>query len=220
MHSIRAFFQKLTFRRRGVWISIGVSGGILGIVILGISSEGSESDQKRNFFHPNDLVSARSVDRKAEPTEITEGIPVTPALCCGRIKVAHSAEGRSSDLKTAPGEKKIVVHRPRPITYYLTGSSDKETLHSEFSAQWLEARVNRPDGPRVELGSRVVAQLSDPDRLKEILADSKLTLARTVQPDVVILQAPDARTALREVRRWGGVPPGCWLVTRLHGVPS
>jgi subtilisin family serine protease/subtilisin-like proprotein convertase family protein len=53
----------------------------------------------------------------------------------------------------------------------------------------------------VELGSRVVVHLGAGTGLKDVTTNHLLRLARTVAPDLFILQAPDALTAAREAHR-------------------
>jgi subtilisin-like proprotein convertase family protein/subtilisin family serine protease len=61
-------------------------------------------------------------------------------------------------------------------------------------------------GERVELGSRVVLRVQDTNDLRRLLGGRDLTIARTVSPDIFILQAPDALTATREAHRLAALP--------------
>ncbi len=71
--------------------------------------------------------------------------------------------------------------------------------------EWLVAQRIGETNAVVEFGDRVVLQLEDTDALAGMIAGHDLQLARVVQPDVFILQAPDAWTAAREAQRLAGL---------------
>ena len=66
---------------------------------------------------------------------------------------------------------------------------------------WLRAQRIGASPGGVELGNRIVVQTLSAPNLPSLLAGSPLSLARTITPTVVILQAPDALTAAREAHR-------------------
>lgn len=61
-------------------------------------------------------------------------------------------------------------------------------------------------GDAVEFGSRVVLQLEPGASRRSLLRGTSLRLARTVETNLFILQAPDAPTALREAARLAALP--------------
>lgn len=72
--------------------------------------------------------------------------------------------------------------------------------------EWLRTwRGGDPNAP-VELGNRVVLHLHNTNGLQKLIAGRALTLARLITPDIVILEAPDARTAAREAHRLAARP--------------
>lgn len=58
----------------------------------------------------------------------------------------------------------------------------------------------------MELGNRIAIQLKPGTDLKELVKESTAKLSRTVAPDVFILQAPDAMTAMREAEAFSNLP--------------
>ena len=73
-------------------------------------------------------------------------------------------------------------------------------------AQWLRALPADGHGGPIELGSRVVLQVSAPEDVARLLHGRPLILARTLTPHLVILQAPDAWTAAREAAALAQLP--------------
>lgn len=84
---------------------------------------------------------------------------------------------------------------PTPTRYRVARSSGG--ISAASPAQWAKAWPGESDANPVELGSRVVLELSDPKELAAAIAGLPLELSRTVGPDVFILQAPDAAAGLR-----------------------
>lgn len=71
---------------------------------------------------------------------------------------------------------------------------------------WLTARPEGNSRILVEFGDRIVLQLHSGARLDRVLSGRPLQLAREFAPNVFILQAPDARTALREADQLARLP--------------
>jgi len=75
----------------------------------------------------------------------------------------------------------------------------------------------------VELGARVVLQLREPAQLRRFLDGRSLIVSRTITTNTFVLQAPDARTAVREAEALSRVEgvQACYPVFRrssaLHG---
>lgn len=94
---------------------------------------------------------------------------------------------------------------PEPAVYQVhTGPS--ATRWTQEKAEWLRARPSGRATNTVELGRRVVIQLSPAGDLRQLTAGGSLRLSRTVSPNVFILQAPDAWTAAREADRLAALP--------------
>ena len=73
-------------------------------------------------------------------------------------------------------------------------------------APWLRAFPENGSTNSIEIGSRVVLQLSSPGDLARLLKDRPLTLSRTIAGNLFILQATDAWTAAQEAERMAGIP--------------
>ncbi|HOK76856.1 MAG TPA: S8 family serine peptidase, partial [Verrucomicrobiota bacterium] len=90
---------------------------------------------------------------------------------------------------------------PQAATYAV----DRAPKESLLSARGRidEVRARRMPGPpeHIVLRDKVVLGLADGVRIDTVLADSPLTVSRTVGPNLFVLQAPDAMTAALEADR-------------------
>lgn len=84
--------------------------------------------------------------------------------------------------------------------------------------EWLRVSVDHSTNT-IELGNRIVLQIKRDADLKKIIAGYTSKWARTVAPDVFILQAPDALTASREAEALANSPEvsACYPVMRRNG---
>jgi subtilisin family serine protease/subtilisin-like proprotein convertase family protein len=73
------------------------------------------------------------------------------------------------------------------------------------TGEWLPARAGKSTNV-VEFGSRVVVQLEPDGTLEGLMTTGLLKLSRNPAPNVFILQAPDAWTAVREAHRLAALP--------------
>ena len=88
---------------------------------------------------------------------------------------------------------------------YLVDATAAQPATAGRGAQWVRAR--REGGTNItEFGSRVVVQLDSPGDLAALAAGRPLTLSRTINSNIFILQAPDAPTALIEAQRLAALP--------------
>jgi subtilisin-like proprotein convertase family protein len=67
--------------------------------------------------------------------------------------------------------------------------------------EWVQAWPENGSAYSVEFGSRIGLQLKPGADVRELLRERPLTLSRVVGPQLFILQAPDAMTALIEAQR-------------------
>jgi subtilisin family serine protease len=89
---------------------------------------------------------------------------------------------------------------PQPAAYRIE-QAPAPALAREQGAQWLRAWPENGSTNWVEFGSRVVLKLKSADDLKRLTTGHPLQLARTVEFELFILQAPDALTAAQEAHR-------------------
>jgi subtilisin family serine protease/subtilisin-like proprotein convertase family protein len=93
---------------------------------------------------------------------------------------------------------------PRSVTFHLEQHAAR-SASAPNKPSWL--RAWREDGSTnfVEFGDRVVLQLKSPGGLSGLMGRN-LRLARVVTPDIFILQATDAGTAMQEAHRLAALP--------------
>jgi len=92
---------------------------------------------------------------------------------------------------------------PRPAAYHLEAKQLRSSSPSSKN-EWLKAWPDGSSTNYIELGSRVVLQLKSGRDYKQFITGHALELARTVGPNIFILQAPDPLTAAREAHRLAG----------------
>lgn len=88
-------------------------------------------------------------------------------------------------------DERVAIHRA-------AGASPK--------SDWLRAWPENGSTNYVEFGSRVVVEFASSNDLKRVLAGRPLEFSRSAASNVFILQAPDARTAVREAHRLAALP--------------
>lgn len=111
--------------------------------------------------------------------------------------------GPASVESSPAGSTKVRFREDVETVYVLTPDSRN-------SAGWTEATLLDDPGTRVELGSRVVLRLDPTVGLEETLRGCELTLARTVAPDLFILQAPDSTAAIQAAEDLSFAPGVTW----------
>lgn len=99
-----------------------------------------------------------------------------------------------------PGQRQFRFRLPQAATFTVESLASAATLTTAVE-EWVEARVEGDTGNVVRFGSRIVLQLHASADWAELTNGYPLRLARTIQPDLVILEAPDALTAMREAER-------------------
>lgn len=107
---------------------------------------------------------------------------------------------------------------PYRATYQLVDAGAPQRALAGSKEQWLTARRGGNTTNTVEFGSRVVLQLEEAEDLQKLIAGRALELARTVQSNVFILQAPDALTAMREANGLAAAKgvKACYPILRRH----
>ena len=73
-------------------------------------------------------------------------------------------------------------------------------------AEWIKAWPDNGSTNWIEFGSRVVLQLQRAEDLDAVLQDRPLQLARTLENNLFILQAPDALTAAQQAQELAALP--------------
>src|SRR5437667_4157463 len=109
-------------------------------------------------------------------------------------------------------------------TYYRVEFDLIPALAANAPRNWVKAWPETGSRFPVEFGSRVGLQLKPGTDLRELVTGSPLTLSRVVAPNLFILQAPDATTALIQAQRLADQPEVLMscpvrrrLQLRLHG---
>src|SRR6266568_2565047 len=109
-------------------------------------------------------------------------------------------------------------------TYYRAETEQIPARAANARRDWVKAWPENGSRFPVEFGSRVGLQLKPGTDLRELLTKSPLTISRVVAPNLFILQAPDAMTALIEAQRLAdrsevlmSCPIRRRLQIRLHG---
>jgi subtilisin-like proprotein convertase family protein/subtilisin family serine protease len=97
---------------------------------------------------------------------------------------------------------------PQPIDCRIDSPAELQAAGGA-EPEWIEARMGTASADFIDLGSRVVLQLENPEALEQMIAGHPLELSRTVTPNVFILQAPGAWTAAREAHRLAELPGVC-----------
>src|SRR5256885_14551360 len=92
------------------------------------------------------------------------------------------------------GLRHVHFREPREGHYLLTGHTNQAEPQAPRQP-WTQAR-REGSSKTVEIGSRLVLQVDDPARLKTLLANRGLTISRTVNPNLLILQASDSTAAI------------------------
>lgn len=109
-----------------------------------------------------------------------------------------------------------VVHfkTPQPRTFRIE-SPATATANGRHTT-WLRARRGDDPATTIEFGPRLVLQCHPTNNPRQLIAGRNVKLVRTVAPDVVILEATDARAAAREARRLAARPDvrACYPVMR------
>src|ERR1051326_2114319 len=108
----------------------------------------------------------------------------------------------------------------KPTTYRLESGAPGRTIPRDWVKAWPENASRFP----VEFGSRVVLRLKPGTQVGELLKDSPPRPGRAIAPDLYIVHAADALTALSEAQRLsdrpevlGSCPVRRRLPIRLHG---
>src|SRR5437773_2112645 len=109
-------------------------------------------------------------------------------------------------------------------TYYRVETNLIPARAANARRDWVKAWPEYGSRFPVEFGSRVGLQLKPGTDLRELLKERPLTVSRVVAPNLFILQAPDAMTALIEAQRLADQPEVLMscpirrrLQIRLHG---
>jgi len=71
---------------------------------------------------------------------------------------------------------------------------------------WVKAWLQDGSTNFVEIGDRVVMQLTTGDDLNKLIKGHPLQPSRTISTNIFILQAPDAMTAAHEAHYLAGLP--------------
>ena len=100
-------------------------------------------------------------------------------------------------IVTAQAESKTNFFRFR-VPHSLTCRLEENNAAAQGAKpEWVKVFVGKGTN-EMELGNRIVVQLKPGTDVKKLTAGRAAKLSRTVTPDVFILQAPDAITAMRE----------------------
>ncbi len=94
---------------------------------------------------------------------------------------------------------------PQPAQYRVD-SAIPQSLAASLNLPWLKAWPASGSTNYVELGSRIVLQLSRINALSQLMTGHPIKLSRTITPNLFILQAPEALTAAREAHRLAADP--------------
>jgi len=110
-----------------------------------------------------------------------------------------------SQAPPPPSTARFQFREPQLRAYRL---EEKKVGTAAVSARnnWLRAWPENGSTNYVVLGSRIALQLKSASDLNRLIDSRPLELARTVAPNVFILQAPDAWTAAREAERLANLP--------------
>ncbi len=126
-----------------------------------------------------------------------------PAHCCAQ-DLARPLHAMLllllSSLAVAGGASGSETYRfkmPQPTVYRVESVSTQSFAASNRTAS-LKAWPANGSTNYVELESRIVLQLQSPHVLDKLIAGRAVALARTINPGLFILQAPDPLTAARE----------------------
>jgi subtilisin family serine protease/subtilisin-like proprotein convertase family protein len=120
------------------------------------------------------------------------------AVSFGALVPWVTAQAESSPVR-------FTFRTPRQTSYLVDAPARDATAPGE-RADWLKARPERGPARPVEFGSRLVLQLTSSADLPRVLYGRSLRLDRTVAPNLFILQAPDAMTALQEAQALAALP--------------
>lgn len=113
--------------------------------------------------------------------------------------------GRLAVAEPVSADGLFLFRLPLPAAYRLDDNAGRSGS-ATAKVQWLRARPANGATNFVELGSRVVVQLSEGADLQRVITGAALELSRTVASNLFILQAPDAPTAAREAHRLAARP--------------
>jgi subtilisin family serine protease/subtilisin-like proprotein convertase family protein len=109
-------------------------------------------------------------------------------------------------------------------TYYRVEAEPFPARAANARLDWVKAWPENGSRYPVEFGSRVGLQTKPGTDVQELLKEHPLSLSRVVAPNLFILQAPDAMTALNEAQRLADQPEALMscpvrrrLQLRLHG---
>ncbi|MBU6401579.1 MAG: hypothetical protein KGS61_14775, partial [Verrucomicrobia bacterium] len=124
--------------------------------------------------------------------------------------------------QTGASTTQFEFREPRRTAYRI------ETLRSVAAVptpakQWLRAWPSHGSSNSVEMGNRVVLQLRSTNALERLLQGRPLRLARQVTEHVVVLQAPDAWTAVEQAAELAQAPEvkvSCPVMRRHAGLHS
>src|SRR5881296_1758658 len=105
-----------------------------------------------------------------------------------------------AQVQPPPGVARFHFREPNSTTYRVE-SDGLASPSARTQAGWVKAWPEHAAPYPVEFGARVVVQLKPGTTLSALLNGTTLRLARTVAPDLFILQAPDPVTALAEAQR-------------------
>jgi subtilisin family serine protease/subtilisin-like proprotein convertase family protein len=106
----------------------------------------------------------------------------------------------NSLLGEQPGPRQFRFRLPQAATFTVGSQASTATL-ATASDDWVEAQDEGNPAKAVHFGSRIVLQLQANADWSELTNGHPLRLARTIQPGLFILEAPDPLTAMREADR-------------------
>ncbi|MEW6303891.1 MAG: S8 family serine peptidase [Verrucomicrobiota bacterium] len=114
----------------------------------------------------------------------------------GLLFITH-AQGQS-----VAGTRRYELREPRFNAYVVETNFVRISLASPNAAGgWLRAWPEDGSTNHVEFGSRLTLQLKPGVSLEQLMARRPLKLARTINPGLFIVQAPDAWTALEQAQQ-------------------
>lgn len=121
---------------------------------------------------------------------------------------------------TANAAMRFQFRDPHPRAYILEETSPAPGTPLN-QTPWFKARLEHPDQP-VLVGNRLALHVKAGTEWTKLAAGRSLTLSRAVNAHVVILEAPDVLTALREAERLAQQPEVevCYPVVRRKVKPA
>ncbi|MBA4148936.1 MAG: S8 family serine peptidase [Verrucomicrobia bacterium] len=111
-------------------------------------------------------------------------------------------------IQAAPQQPSFHFREPNPARYRF------EEGAIAANRQWIIAVPENSPTNHVQIGARIVLQIDNPAKLTGVLAKRPVSIARRISDNVVILQAPDALTAMQQADQISRLPG----VTTCHPV--